>query len=79
MFIDEEFGNIRVVTDGGELTRKINRKKKSDVLQIYRYPLCDKCCRREYFFNNHVEYCESVIQVTQLLLSVIGTVQAGRI
>ena len=25
-----------------------------------RCPLCDKCCRREYFFNIHVEYCESV-------------------
>ena len=22
-------------------------------------PLCDKCCWREYFFSNHVEYCES--------------------
>ena len=79
MFIDEEFGNLRVVTDGGELTRKINRKKKSDVLQVYRYPLCDKCCRREYFLNNHAEYCESVIQVIQLLLSVIGTIQPRRI
>ena len=25
-----------------------------------RCPLCDKCCRREYFFIIHVEYCESV-------------------
>ena len=32
-FIDEECGNVIVVNDGGELTRNINQKKKSDVLQ----------------------------------------------
>ena len=79
VFIDEEFVNLQVVNNGGELTRNINQKKRSDVLQTYRYPLCDKCCRREYFFNNHVKYCESVIQVIQLLISVIGTVQLRRI
>ena len=36
MFIEEECGNLKVVTDGGELTRNINIKKKSDVLQAYR-------------------------------------------
>ena len=36
MFIEEECGNLKVVTDGGELTRNINIKKKSDVLQGYR-------------------------------------------
>ena len=32
-FIDEECENVIVVNDGGELTRNINQKKKSDVLQ----------------------------------------------
>ena len=32
-FIDEEHGNFMVVNDGGEVTRNINQKKKSDVLQ----------------------------------------------
>ena len=32
-FIDEECGNLKVVNDGGELTRNINQKKKPDVLQ----------------------------------------------
>ena len=47
-------------SSGGELTRNINENKKSDVLQAYKSPLCDKCCRRGYFFNKQVEYCESV-------------------
>ena len=33
VFIDEECGNLIVVNDGGELTRNINQKKKSDLLQ----------------------------------------------
>ena len=53
-------GNPKVFTDGEELTININEKKKTDVLQAYRCPLCDKCSRRQYFFNNHVDYCESV-------------------
>ena len=34
-FIDEKCGNLKVVIDGGELTRNINQKKTSDVLQTY--------------------------------------------
>ena len=34
------------MVDGWELTRNINRKEKSDVLQAYRCPLSDKCYRR---------------------------------
>ena len=45
IFINEECGNLQVVVDGREVTRNINRKKKSDVLQAYRCPLCDKCYR----------------------------------
>ena len=36
MFIDEEFGNLKVVVDDGELTVNDNRKKSSEVLQTYR-------------------------------------------
>ena len=36
VFIDEQFGNLQEVADGGELSRNINQKKKSDVLQAYR-------------------------------------------
>ena len=32
VFIDEKCGNLIVADDGGKLTRKINWKKKSDVL-----------------------------------------------
>ena len=60
VFIHEECGNLKVFFDGEELTRNINQKKKPDVLQAYRCPLCDKCCRREYLFHKHVEYCKSV-------------------
>ena len=33
---------------------------KQDLLQTYGCPLSDKCSRWEYFFNKHVECCESV-------------------
>ena len=33
MFVNEECGNLKVVNDGGELTRDINQKKKLDVSQ----------------------------------------------
>ena len=61
--INEECGNRKVLVDSGELTRNINQNKKPDVLQACRCQLCDKCYRREYFFNKHLEYCESVRQV----------------
>ena len=51
---------IKVFVDGGELTKNINEKKKPWVLQAYRCPLCDKCFRRQYFFNKYVEYRESI-------------------
>ena len=60
VLISEECGNPKVVADGGELTRNINQKKKPDVLQACRCPLCDKCYRREYFFYKNLEYFESV-------------------
>ena len=33
VFVNEECGNLKVVNDGGELTRDINQKNKSDVSQ----------------------------------------------
>ena len=59
VFIHDKCRNLKVFLDGGELTGNINKKKKPGVLQAYRCPLCDKCYRREYFFNKHVEYCQS--------------------
>ena len=46
MFIHEEYGNLKIFVGGGELTRHINEKKKLDVLQTYRCPLCGKCFMR---------------------------------
>ena len=33
VFIDEECENLIVVNDGGEITKNINQKKKSEVFQ----------------------------------------------
>ena len=41
VFINEECGKSKLVVDGGELTRNTNKKKKPDVSQGYRYPLCE--------------------------------------
>ena len=60
MFIDEECGNLKAVVDGGQLTRNNNRKRKSEVLQVYRCPLFDKCCRRvcgKYDFSCGYIFC----------------------
>ena len=46
-FIDKEYGKSKVVVDGRQLIRNNNRKRKSEVLQAYRFPLCDKCYRRD--------------------------------
>ena len=54
VLIHEECGDLKVFVDGGELTGNINKQKKPGVLQAYRCPVCDKCYRREYFFNTSV-------------------------
>ena len=46
VFIHEEYGNLKIFVGGGELTRHINKKKKPDVLETYRCPLCGKCFMR---------------------------------
>ena len=56
----EKCGKLKLVIDSGELTKNINQKKRSGVLQAYRSSLSDKCCRRAYLFNKEVEYCELV-------------------
>ena len=48
----------KFVIGGGELTRNINQKKTSGILQACRTLLSDECCRYGYFFNKQVEYCE---------------------
>ena len=60
VLINEECWNPKVIVPSGELARYINRKKKPDVLQACRCPLCDKCYRQEYFFNKHLAYRKSV-------------------
>ena len=47
-------GILELSTDGGELTRNINQKKKPGILPIYGYPLFGKYWKQEYFFNKHV-------------------------
>ena len=43
VFIDEECEDLKVVVDGGELARNINKKKKPVTLQAYICPFYDKC------------------------------------
>ena len=52
VLINGECGNPKIVVDGGELTRNITQK---NVLQACRYPVCDKCYRRKYFLNKHLD------------------------
>ena len=60
VLINEKCGHPKVVADVGELSKNINQENKSGVLQACRCPLCDECYRQDYFFNKHLEYCESV-------------------
>ena len=46
MFIDEEYGNL--IVDVRWLTRNNNRKRKSEVLQVYRCPHFDRCYKRDW-------------------------------
>ena len=43
-----------------DLLKILTKKKKSGRFKIaYRCPVSKKCCRRVYFFNNHVGYCKT--------------------
>ena len=42
MFIDQEFESLKLVVDGGQLTRNNYRKKKSEVLQTKVFGKCYK-------------------------------------
>ena len=57
-FINEECENLKVFNDRSELTRSINQKMKSDVLEACRCSPFDKW--QEYFFNDNLEYLASV-------------------
>ena len=61
-FIDEECGNLIEVNDDGELTRKINQKKKSDVLQqpVDVYSVTNVVGESIYTVIMWNIYCESV-------------------
>ena len=60
VFINKECGDFKVVVDGGEFPRNIN-KKKSHILQASRCPLCYKCYKRDCFFNKDMEHCNSIM------------------
>lgn len=47
-FINKEYGNLKVVVDGRELTINIDRKKESDVLQACRCPTWDEFYTRDW-------------------------------
>ena len=49
VLLHEECGNLKAFVGNGDLTRNINKKKKSGVLQAYRCLLCPKFYKREYF------------------------------
>ena len=59
MFIYEECLDLKVVVDDGEVTTNNNRKKKSEVLQVHRCPLRDKCYRSGW--GNHDFLCGLVV------------------
>ena len=53
------FNRVKAVVDEGELATDNNRKKKSEVLQVHRYPLCDKCYRSDW--GNHDFPCGYIL------------------
>ena len=44
----------------GTLLEILTKKEKQDVLQVYRFQLCYKCCRQEYIFNNLVNMMDQL-------------------
>ena len=61
-FIDEEFGDLILVNDDAELTRNINQKKKSDILQqpIDAHSVTNVVSESIYSVTTWNIYCESV-------------------
>ena len=60
MLINEERGNLKVVVDGGGLTRNNNGKRNLEVLQACICPLFDKCYKRDcgkYDFSCGYMFC----------------------
>ena len=61
-FIDEEFGDLILVNDDAELTRNINQKKKSDILQqpIDAHSVTNVVSESIYSVTTWNIYCELV-------------------
>ena len=61
-FIDEEFGDLILVNDDAELTRNINQKKKSDILQqpIDAHSVTNVVSESIYSVTTWDIYCELV-------------------
>ena len=60
MLINEERGNLKVVVDGGGLTRNNNGKRNLEILQACICPLFDKCYKRDcgkYDFSCGYIFC----------------------
>ena len=55
MFTDEECRNLKGVIDSREFGRNNNRRRKSENLQAYRWPLCDKLYWRDW--GKHDFFC----------------------
>ena len=49
VFINEECENLKMLVDGGELTKNANKKKKSEALRAYICPLFDKFLGKSVF------------------------------
>ena len=70
MFIDEEFRNLKAVVDGGELTRNINRKKKSGVL--IHFTDCSTwtdAIQNIQHEDQHCIFCNNILRFLYILVS----------
>ena len=51
VLISEKCWNPKVAADGEKLAGNINQKKKPDILQACRCPLCENCYRLRVFLQ----------------------------
>ena len=54
---DNTSDKINIVEEelhGIDIDENVSKKKKPDILQVYRCLLCDKCYRREYYFMRNI-------------------------
>ena len=70
MFIDEEFRNLKAVVDGGELTRNINRKKKSGVLIHFTdCPTWSDAIQNIQHEDQYCIFCNNILRFLYILVS----------